>query len=88
MIKNKSLEFTKEQLTKKIQDLYETDTGDFKRKVALYLNRFYLSQKESSVKEQIENLKNAVLYRVLSSKNSMENIDDIRFFTLKELEKF
>ena len=31
---------TSQELLKTIETVYETDTGDFKRKISLYLNRF------------------------------------------------
>ncbi len=78
---------TKEKLIEQIQYVYETDIGDFKRKSALYLNRFAQSQTDQSLKNQIQDLKNSVLYSEVSSKNQMEDIDHLRFNLLDKLKK-
>ena len=79
--------FTKEQLIEQIKYLYETDVGDFRRKVSLYLNRFAQNQTDSEIKKSIQNLKNTVLYTEISSDNQMDNIDKIRFDLLDQLKK-
>lgn len=78
---------TKDQLIEHIQYLYETDIGDFRRKVSLYLNRFAQSQTDPKVREQLQDLKNVVLYTEVSSNNQMDNIDKLRFDLLDQLKK-
>ena len=78
---------TKEQLIDRIQSLYETNTGDFRRKVSLYLNRFAESQIEPKTKKYIQSLKNKVLYKELPSDSEMENIESLRFELLNQLKK-
>lgn len=78
---------TKEKLIEQIQYLYETDIGDFKRKTALYLNRFAQNQTDQSLKGKIQELKDFILYSEVSSKNQMEDVDHLRFNLLEELKK-
>lgn len=80
-------DFTKEQLIDRIQYLYETDVGDFRRKASLYLNRFAQSQRDSEMKKQIQSLKNTVLYSEITSERQMDNIDKLRFDLLEQLKK-
>lgn len=78
---------SKEQLIEKIQYVYETDVGDFKRKTALYLNRFAESQKDQDLKKKIQDLKDSILYKELSSENEMENVDHLRVALLEQLKQ-
>ena len=78
---------TKQQLTEQILNLYETNVGDFKRKSALYLNRFYQAQSEPDLKQNIQDLKNSVIYKALESENEMENIEQLRLNLLTALKK-
>ena len=77
----------KEKIIDQIQNVYETDVGDFKRKAALYLNRFAQSQTDQSLKNKIQNLKSSVLYQEISTKDHIEDIDYLRFALLEELKK-
>ena len=79
------MNLTKEKLIEQIQYVYETDIGDFKRKVALYLNRFAQNQKDQDLKKEIHDLKDSILYMEVSSKNQMEDIDYLRFDLLEKL---
>ena len=81
------IDLTKEKLIDLIQYVYETDIGDFKRKAALYLNRFAQGQEDQSLKRKVQNLKDTVLYREVPSKNQMEDIDNLRFDLLEQLKK-
>ena len=76
---------TKEKLIEKIQYIYETDIGDFKRRVALYLNRFSESQNDLSLKRNIQDLKVGLLYQEISLESQQEAIDDLRFNLLEKL---
>ena len=78
---------TKQELIEKIKYLYETDVGDFKRKVALYLNRFIESQESTGLKKQLDDLKHEILYQELSHKNQLQNIDELRFLLIEKLQK-
>ena len=80
------LNLTKEKLIEQIQYVYETDIGDFKRKAALYLNRFAQEQNGQELKNKIQELKNFILYMEVPSKNEMEDIDKLRFDLLEQLE--
>jgi len=75
---------TKEKLIEQIQYVYETDIGDFRRKAALYLNRFAQDQKQE-FKKKIQDLKDFVLYTEVQSKDQMEDIDHLRFSLLEKL---
>ena len=77
--------FTKEKLIEQIQYVYETDIGDFKRKVTLYLNRFAQEQKGKEIISKIQALKNFILYSEVPSNNQMEDIDNLRFELLEKL---
>ena len=77
----------KEKIIDQIQNVYETDVGDFKRKAALYLNRFAQSQTDQSLKNKIQNLKSSILYQEVSTKDHIEDIDYLRFALLEELKK-
>jgi len=77
--------FKKEKLMEKIQCLYETDVGDFKRKVGLYLNRFLDDQQDSSIKSKVEAIKDFILYQETTSDNEMENVDNLRLALLERL---
>ena len=77
---------TKEELIERIQSIYETDIGDFKRRVALYLNRFSQNQNKKELKKQIQEIKNFSLYIEVSSENQMKDIDKLRIALLEKLE--
>ena len=77
----------KDQLIEQIQYVYETDVGDFKRKASLYLNRFIGSQTDPGLKKKVQNLRNFVLYKELSSEDEMENIDQLRFELIEQLKQ-
>ena len=79
------IQLTKEKLIEQIQYVYETDVGDFRRKAALYLNRFVQSQKDQELKKKIKDLKNFVLYTEVQSENQMGDIDHLRFNLLEKL---
>ena len=78
---------TKKDLIEKIQYLYETDIGDFKRKSALYLNRFIENQQSTDLKKKLNDLKHEALYQEMSHNTQMQNIDEIRFFLIEKLKK-
>ena len=80
-------QLTKEKLIEQIQYVYETDIGDFKRKVVLYLNRFIEKQEDQDLKKKIQDLKYSTVCQELSSKDQMENIDNLRFTLLEQLKK-
>lgn len=77
--------FSKEKLIEKIQHVYETDVGDFKRKTTLYLNQFTENQTDPSLKNKIQQIKTSTLYKELSLSDEMENIDHLRFALLEQL---
>ena len=77
---------TKEKLMEQIQYVYETDVGDFKRKTALYLNRFARGQNDRELKKKIQSLKDFILYKEIQG-DQMEDIDQLRFELLEELKK-
>ena len=79
---------TKENLLKQIEDLYETNTGDFKRKVGLYLNRFIQTQTDPHLKQKIQILKDDILYKELDNEDEMANIDQLRWELLEKLNKY
>lgn len=72
------LTLTKSQLIDLIKKLYETDVGDFKRKVSSYLNRFSQEQTQESLKLQIQDIKNDIIYREVSLTPDIENIDFLK----------
>lgn len=82
-----NLDLQKQNLIEKIQYVYETDVGDFKRKATLYLNRFIDQQKEIKLRQKVQNLRNTILYTESSSKNEMENVESLRLFLIEELKK-
>ncbi len=77
--------WTKEKLIEQIRCVYETDIGDFKRKAALYLNRWAQSQKDQKIKKKIQNLRDIALYAEIASKHEMDNIDRLRLELLDRL---
>ena len=78
---------TKQDLIEQIKYLYETDTGDFKRKSALYLNRFIEEQKSEDLKKKLNDLKHEILYKEMSDGSQMENIDELRFLLIEKLQE-
>lgn len=81
------IHLTKKELMDQIQYVYETDIGDFKRKAALYLNRFAQGQKDQDLKKKVQNLKDTMLYATVPSENQMEDIDNLRLELLEQLKK-
>ena len=77
----------KQDLIEKIKYLYETDVGDFKRKVTLYMNRFVEDQKQADLKEKLNDLKHKILYKELTQSNQIQDIDKLRFSLIEELQK-
>ena len=75
------------KLIETIKYIYETDIGDFKRKVCLYLNRFIENQSSIEKKKWLENLKKELLYKNLEHKNQLKNIEFLRHSILDKLEK-
>ena len=78
---------TKQDLIEKIKYVYETDVGDFKRKTALYINRFIEEQESETLKKQLNDLKHDILYKEISQTEQMKNIDELRFLLIEELQK-
>ena len=78
---------TKQNLIDQIKYLYETDVGDFKRKTALYLNRFIENQDASDLREKLQDLKHEILYQKMSPGGQMKNIDELRFLLIEKLQK-
>ena len=78
---------TKSQLIEKIQSLYETNEGDFKRKNTLYLNRFIEQQSSEELKLRLENMKQEWLYQSLPFKDSTENIESLRALLIEKIQK-
>ena len=78
---------TKSQLIEKIQSLYETNEGDFKRKNTLYLNRFIEQQSSEELKTQLENIKKEWLYQSLPFEDPIENIESLRSLLIEKLNK-
>ena len=76
---------TKKILIEKIKDLYETDEGDFKRKIALYLNRLIEQESSQEIKSQLEDIKNELLYQTLSFKKPVENIESLRLLLIEKI---
>ena len=75
------------ELIETIKYVYETDTGDFKRKVCLYLNRFIESQSSIEKKKWLESLKKEILYKNLEYEDQLKNIEALRHLVLDKLEK-
>ena len=78
---------SKSQLIEKIQSLYETNEGDFKRKNTLYLNRFIEQQSSEELKLRLENMKQEWLYQRLAFKDSTENIESLRALLIEKIQK-
>lgn len=78
---------TKEKLIEQIQYVYETDFGDFKRKVTLYLNRFCQTVGDQDLRKKIQALKDFALYSEVISTKHMESIDHLRFALLEKLKE-
>ena len=78
---------TKQDLIEKIKYLYETNVGDFKRKVTLYLNRFIEEQESKSFKKKLNDLKHNILYKEVSQNDPIKNIDELRFLLIEKLQK-
>ena len=79
------MHFTKKELVETIKSLYETDVGDFKRKLLLYLNRFAEGPCSEEQKSRIQEIKNFAINMEANFKGEMENIDKIRFALLEQL---
>ena len=47
--------------TKSIQDLYEVDIGDFKRKIIAYINRWEEDLSEPVLKKELKQIKMSVI---------------------------
>ncbi|MGI9549460.1 MAG: hypothetical protein ACR2M7_05775 [Bdellovibrionales bacterium] len=73
-------------LKDQIKSLYETDMGDFKRKVVTYLNNFLEENKETSFQMKIKDIKNRVICYITPEKNPIEEIDLLRREILDTLE--
>ena len=81
-------EESKEGLIRKIQSLYETDFGDFKRKAILYCNNFSQSPAGQALKSRLRDLKQLILIEEIDpSKEPIENIDRLRQSLIHRLEK-
>ena len=78
---------TEKELIDTIKYVYETDIGDFKRKVSLYLNRFIEGQTSFEKKKWLETLKKEILYKNLENKDSSKDIETLRHLVLDKLEK-
>lgn len=76
---------TKQQLIEKIKLLYETDAGDFKRKITLYLNDMIETQSSLEIKKKLEEIKNKLLYQPASSSNQADNIESLRWLLMESL---
>ena len=63
----------------KIQNLYEVDIGDFKRKTLLYLTRLEEQLQKSSLKPWIQNMRNLVVC------NQTTEVDVLRNQILEEV---
>ncbi|MBC6415425.1 MAG: hypothetical protein GDA46_03440 [Bdellovibrionales bacterium] len=77
----------KEEFIENIKYLYETDVGDFKRKVGLYLNRFIEAKSHQGEKKWLHSLKNEILYKDLKYEDQMKNIELLRALLIDKLEK-
>jgi len=75
------------ELIETIKYVYETDVGDFKRKVCLYLNRFIENQSSFEKKKWLESLKKEILYKNLEHEDQEKNIQALRHLILDKLEK-
>jgi len=78
---------TIKELIETIRYVYETDIGDFKRKICLYLNRFIENQSSLEKKKWLESLKKEILYKELEYTDQSKNIEALRYFLLDKLEK-
>lgn len=76
----------KSDVKEKIQSLYETDIGDFKRKVVTYLNRYLEGNISNQDRILFKTIKQFVVCYITPEKNIMLEIDDLRFSILKKLE--
>ena len=63
---------SRQNFSKKVQELYETDIGDFKRKILTYLNRLGDEQKDPSLKASLHQLKESLIC------NNTRNIEELR----------
>ena len=77
----------KQELIDKIKYLYETDRGDFKRKTALYLNRFTEEQKSEELQTKLKHLKHYILYKESANEDQLESIESLRHILLEKLKK-
>ena len=77
---------TEKELIETIKYMYETDIGDFKRKLCLYLNRFIESEASPEKKKWLESLKKEILYKQLEHKEQSKNIETLRHLALDKLE--
>ncbi len=73
-------------LKETINSVYETDMGDFKRRVITYLNIFLEEEKESSFKLKVKEIKKFIICYITPEESPMEEIDTLRQAILKKLE--
>ena len=75
-------------LRETINSVYETDMGDFKRRVITYLNVFLEQEREASVKLKIKEIKKFVVCYITPEINPAEEIDTLRLSILNKLDGF
>ncbi len=73
-------------LKETINSVYETDMGDFKRRVITYLNLFLEQETEISIKLKVKEIKKFVVCYVTPEVDPIEEIDTLRRTILKKLE--
>jgi len=67
--------------TKKIQDLYEVDIGDFKRKIIAYINRVEEDLSEPFLKKGLKQIKTSVIC------NNTVEIETLREHLLRKIKE-
>ena len=70
---------SRQSFRKKVQELYETDIGDFKRKVLSYLNRLEDELSDPSLKNSFRSLKESLIC------NNTRNIEELRSQALNDI---
>ena len=75
-----------EDLKTTIHSLYETDMGDFKRKVVTYLNRYLEEAASNQAKMKIKDIKKFVVCYTTPEKDVIKEIDELRFSVLEKLQ--
>ncbi len=71
----------KDEFIKQVNELYEVDIGDFKRKLILYLTRLEESLENSSLQPQFDEI------RMLITCNNTREINELREQVLESIKQ-